>query len=252
MTRTQEGGLILTGVESFWHLYRGAVKYFTKGCLLKLNPNRQLVWEKVMGISGFSHFNKVIEKSDGLYAFGQNLTPDSTSLSSWIVKLSHEGDTIEYERIISNNNFPNFSKDTYAIDVSTTPDNGFIFCGYVDVTCNLEDECGYWGWVVKLDSTGCGVPWCQTVSIEEDLLQYFPIKVFPNPAYSKITFQWEAHHHFEELSIYDVLGNEFMHLDIIPNMSNYDLALHSFPKGVYIYLLKSKTNGIVKGKFIKK
>lgn len=252
MVKTPNGGLVLAGSKVFQEIQNnGVIRYEDKGYILKLNQHRQLVWEQELGYLGDSYFNKLILKGGNIYAFGQNVSPDTSFWGAWMVKMEEESGIVDYERVFRDDSFPNQEKLMWLVDAAATPDNGFILCGWVQNILQFEKGAGDWGWVVKLDSTGCLVPGCHTVNIEETLPLFSPIQVFPNPAHDKITFQWQADHHFEELSIYDVWGKKLTHFDIMPNISTYDLPLHNFPSGVYIYVLKSKSNKAVSGKFIK-
>lgn len=56
-------------------------------------------------------------------------------------------------------------------------------------------------------------------------------------------------HYCEEVHVH--YCEEVQHFDIMSSTSTYDLPLHNFPSGVYIYVLNSKSNKAVSGKFIK-
>lgn len=252
IAKTKDGGLILAGRESFQEIQNnGIIRYEWRGFIRKLNLHRQLLWERKLGIIGDSYFNKVVLRDNNIYAFGQNNSPDTTFWGAWMVKMDEDSGFVDYERVIGSDIVPSIPKFNFLIDATSTPDHGFLFCGYIDVLCQVGDSCRQWAWVVKLDSMGCAIPGCHTVGIEDTFPQYSSIQVFPNPAQDQITFQWQTYHHFEKLLIYDTQGKERHRLAIDPNKKGYDLPLYDLPDGLYIYHLETIDGERVSGKFVK-
>ncbi len=251
IVKTSDGGLILAGSESIQFIDNVTISYWPRGYIQKINLTRQFLWEKRMGSIGDSYFNRVFVKKNGLYAMGQNLNADSTIWGAWVVKLSETDGEVDFERIIGHDFLPNESKWRYSIDAAATHDNGFILCGYIDLYCNFGDDCGYWGWVTKLDSMGCVMQGCHNVGIEDDIAEKHPVRVFPNPAQDRISFKWDRLPQFSELHIYDVLGKEIVRKEINRSALGFELDIYLFQKGVYVYYLKGKDSLVVSGKFFK-
>lgn len=251
MTRASDGGLILYGSEGFQRINNGNINYQERGYILKLTAFRQHLWERKLGIVGDSYFNKIILKEGNLYAFGQNVSPDTTYFGAWIVKMDEVWGRVDYERVIGNDIVPSVPKLNYLIDAVATSDNGFLFCGYIEVLCRTGDSCHQWAWVVKLDSMGCEVPGCHTVGIEDDIVEKHPVRVFPNPAQDRISFSWDVSNQFQKLYVYDVFGKEIVQKGIKYSTLGLELELYRFQKGVYVYYLKGKNDLMVSGKFVK-
>lgn len=252
-TRASDGGLILAGTELLQKIdpLNGIISYLPRGYLRKINSSQQFLWERELGVEGYSDFSKVILKNGDLYAFGRNLSPDSTFRGAWMVKMDETWGIIDFERVIGNDIVPSVPKYRYLIDVAPTPDNGFIFCGYIDLVCQTGDSCHQWSWVVKLDSMGCVVPGCHTVGIEDEITEKYPVRVFPSPAQDRISFQWDTRKYFQSLAIYDTWGKQVAYAEIDSGSSAYELQLTGFSPGVYIYRLKTKDGEELSGKFVK-
>lgn len=253
MSRADDGGIILAGATYFQQIDpNNRVYYLPTGYLLKLTHLGQFLWERELGHKNESYFTRVISRDNHFYAWGQNLNPDTTEWGAWMVKISSEWGKVDFERIISRDPFPNIWEYNFLVDVVPTQDKGFIFSGYTDVPCQFGDTCGYWGWVVKLDSLGCEDAGCYTVGLEEMPFLNSTHQVSPNPAQSYITFAYQSQPKVQSLHVYDIWGKKVFASPLPAHTDEFTLDLHAFPQGIYVYYFMEKGRIEASGKFVKK
>lgn len=93
---------------------------------------------------------------------------------------------------------------------------------------------------------------CDTTNTIEDVQSNkIPIRVYPNPAQNKLTFDFsELVTKAGYLSIYDNWGKLMAQIEIEKNSHHYALALESYTSGMYYYSYISNTANQYNGKFV--
>jgi len=140
-----DGGYILAGrTESF-----DDNTYY--GWVVKLDSDGGVEWEKTFGGVEWDEFRSVGVCNDGGFiVVGSTESEGAGSGDGWVVKLDSDGG-VEWEKTFGGSDLDVF----WSMDVCS--DGGFIIAG----TTMLSSENTYYGWVVKLGSSG-GVEWNQT------------------------------------------------------------------------------------------
>ena len=190
--------------------------------LIKLNNNGDVVWDKTYGEERYGvELYAIHELGNGNFVvIGQRANRSGTPpgngwINGLILKVNSIGDSLwyrvyEYDTCEKN--------DDYFRDMKPTSDGGFIVAGFfvprTAIPCNdtgTQDM-----WVMKLDSCGCAVPYCDLVCSGdttgiEDLRfanEDFGFTVYPNPFKEEATVlihQQQAVKN-KKLIIYDMTG----------------------------------------------
>ena len=107
--------------------------------LLKLDAEGNMQWNKTYGGSKDDKGQAVIQTADGGYALtGYSMSDDGDGSNNngfhdnWILKLDAQGN-VEWERSFG------FSGHDHSYDLVQTPDGGFFFVGFLDITSALAD-----------------------------------------------------------------------------------------------------------------
>ena len=140
------------------------------GWLIKLDDTGGIVWQKVMGSSGYDFFNTVCNTPDSGYIIVGAAGADGGDISGylggggdvWVIKCTKTG-AISWNKV--------YGGTAYEIgfDVVPTADNG---CYGLGVRQGAGSIAGYIGgvedaWLLRLDDTG-GLSWAKTYGGSED------------------------------------------------------------------------------------
>jgi hypothetical protein len=87
---------------------------------------------------------------------------------------------------------------------------------------------------------------CETVGLHE-YDQYIQVNIFPNPASDRIKIEAFDQLRFEEVHIFNQLGQKLISDTGIDN----EIDISSLPQGLYIFEARTE-NGVARGKFIKR
>ena len=162
---TVDGGFIVAGSKDLNALEEGSWTPDNNFYIMKLNSNGDTIWTKSYGGEHGDEANSIKQTSDGGYIVaGFRNFPDSYDY--WILKLNETGE-IEWQKTL------NSYMDDMFYSVVESPDGGFIFAGYnypdeslSGIHCNDHWQKEYW--VVKYNSDGTSVEWCDCFGGEKD------------------------------------------------------------------------------------
>lgn len=154
--QTKDGSYAVAGVTASWDgdvtVQHGAMDIW----IVKMKPNGDIEWQKILGGKGGNIAQSIKETIDGGFIVagyscsnGGDVTGNHGSYDAWIVKLNKDGN-INWEKSYGGSN------DDRAYSISETSDCGYIFCGYTnsnngDVINNHGDSDF---WIVKLNIIG--------------------------------------------------------------------------------------------------
>jgi hypothetical protein len=220
--------------------YDGGSTIYSNLTLKRLNNNNQEIWTKTYGqLYNSGGFNAITEKSNGdIVAVGDVCDSITDHLYSLILIVDTAGvkkHFAKYDRL------PAINAQNYLYDVKATKDNGFIASGFC-VGSGSPQYC----WVVKVDSVGCQIPFCN-VGIEEEIKVYNGFMIYPNPARSEITLKFDKS--FEKdviVSVFNSLGEIVIKQKMCKTESDVRFDIARLQAGIYFV----KVNGY-SGKFIK-
>lgn len=167
---TSDGGYILGGYSSSGisgektQNSRGNDDYW----LVKLDADRNIIWDKTYGGTGVDRLTSLIETADGGYLIGgssdSNISGEKTensrgNLDMWIIKTDQTG-TIMWQKTFGGSNFD------WVQSMVKTPDGGYLLAGSSnsnisgDKSQNSSGAADYW--VLKIDSLGT-IIWQKTI-----------------------------------------------------------------------------------------
>lgn len=167
---TTDGGYFLGGISTSnisgekSENGRGANDFWA----VKLDKNRNKVWDKTAGGTDNDYVNGLVQAPDGGYflsgASASNISGEKTENSRggfdfWVVKFSKTG-TIQFDKTIGG------SGDEYEATVDNTSDSGIIIGGNSSSSISgekTENSRGYFDyWVIKLNGYG-NISWDKTI-----------------------------------------------------------------------------------------
>ncbi len=167
---TKDGGYILGGYSSSGisgektQSSRGADDYW----IVKLDANRNIIWDKTFGGTGMDRLTSIIQTDDGGYLLGgssdSNISGEKTensrgSLDMWVIKTDSSGN-IMWQKTFGGSN------GDWVQSILKTPDGGYLLAGSShsnisgDKTQNSRGAGDYW--VLKIDSLGA-IVWQKTI-----------------------------------------------------------------------------------------
>ena len=147
--------------------------YWQQMMLTKWDPDGEIIWQRKVG------YNYYVGTYDlEVLADGSIVGSGTTLLNGVLMKFSAEGDSLWSRSYSYTNDFSLF------FDVEPTSDGGFVCTGYARRSLISDPQflTSQMIWVVKTDSLGCVVPGCQSVGVEEymiDLNEH--LRIWPNP-----------------------------------------------------------------------
>ncbi|MEN1783669.1 MAG: hypothetical protein AAGF77_00895 [Bacteroidota bacterium] len=135
VVQTQDGGLAIFGMTNSTDGHLSAKSLPVNDYwLLKLAANGNLEWHRTYGGSKDDQGQQLIQTSDGGFAIaGYAMSDDGDGSNNegfhdnWILRLDASGNIL-WERSFG------FSGHDHAYDIVETPDGGFFFSGFLDVT----------------------------------------------------------------------------------------------------------------------
>lgn len=168
---TKDGGFIIGGYSSSGvsgektENSRGGDDFW----VIKLDSNRNIIWDKTYGGNGTDRLTSIIETNDGGYLIGgvsnSNISGDKTENSRglndiWLIKINSNGN-IEWQKTIGGNDIDSLGS------IINTNDKGYILAGSSMSNVSgekTENSRGFGGdfWILKIDEDGT-ILWDKTI-----------------------------------------------------------------------------------------
>ncbi|CAN5298304.1 hypothetical protein BH09BAC5_BH09BAC5_00340 [soil metagenome] len=211
----------------------------SQACLIKTDSAGNVLWQKLYGTADDEYvFCKPIILSDGSIIIGGGVDPlDGSAGPSYVLKTDSAGNEKWFRKY-----YFTLIHDNYLYDIKSTSDGGFIFAGSTFV--NTQDS-----WIVKLDSLGCEVAFCDGVGFQESTKEKTTLTVFPNPSQNaEVTVSWPLQINAELISVYDATGKLIFTYQPA-DQQTYFLLHEKFVSGIYLIQLKYE-GGILVEKLI--
>lgn len=222
--------------------------YEKSSYITKIDKNGNVLWSKTLfqDYSKFIEIAEVKETNDGksLLLVGFKDIPYTDLMAGWIAKLDSSGNIL-WERFHLNPNNNDLGARLFNFEVL---DDGRIACtgaGDTPGSIYLNQE-NYW--LLVVDSFGCLIPGCDTVtSVNSVLVDYKKIYPYPNPATNSVTFNIDNNQVGAVINFYDLHGNEVLQYQLDAERTTIQLDL---PNGMYFYLINEINGTTQKGKLI--
>jgi gliding motility-associated-like protein len=167
---TTDGGYILGGYSASGisgektQNSRGYDDYW----VVKLDANRNIVWDKTYGGNGFDRLTSIIQTDDGGYLMGgssdSNMSGEKSEnsrgdIDMWLIKIDASGNII-WQKTFGG------SKMDWVESMIKTPDGGYILAGssHSDISGEKNQNSRGIGdyWILKIDASGTMV-WQKTI-----------------------------------------------------------------------------------------
>jgi len=157
--RTTGGACVLTGTtESDNSGDVGANHGESDIWVVNLNPAGAILWQKVLGGSGFDAGRSIEQSVDDGYILAGSTTSDDTGdvgsnnggSAIWVVKLNPSGD-LQWQKVLGGNGFD------AGRSIEQSKDNGYILAGNTNSDNSGDVGSNHGGsalWVVKLNQVG--------------------------------------------------------------------------------------------------
>jgi hypothetical protein len=220
-------------------------KHLRRFKFTKLDSLGNVIWDKVRGLeSEGSDAYKFIQEASGNYVLAalSSYTTNNTTVSGWAYKLDANGDSItsrEYKIGALSQN--------YFRDLVRSPDNGYLFGGFV-IPIPANGDIGTQDiWLLKTDSLLCEYPSCpiSILSVNESKNDYGNIVIYPNPTQSKITISFsENSNSISTINLFNIQGEEMISESFRTN--SFVLNLEQFNSGVYFLEVKHNSERFVR------
>lgn len=172
---------------------------------------------------------------------GQYITSgyaQSLGWKSYAMKFTEQADSIWFREYFYGNELG--VDEGHIETMATTPDSGFIFCGYF-----MDKGPGGTGahtWLIKTDKYGCDTAGCHTVSTREYSLPAVEVSVFPNPFEDELEIKWEGEEFVPfSLSLSDAQG-KVLFKENIENDAGRSHQIRTAELAAGIYFLEIRKN----------
>jgi gliding motility-associated-like protein len=168
--QTSDGGYILAGYSSSGNngdkteASRGYDDYW----VIKLDSNRNIIWQKTYGGNSIDRLNSIIEINDGGYLLGgtseSNSSGEKTENSKgsndfWVIKINSSGN-IEWDKTYGGNGMDQLTSIIKGVD------GGYILAGNSNSNISGDKSENSRGsedfWILKINNSG-GIIWQKTI-----------------------------------------------------------------------------------------
>jgi hypothetical protein len=175
-----------------------------------------------------------------------NIPDDDIYFAGCLYKLTEHGDSIWLQCDTA------FVEGGYGIfprlnGMVVLPSGSTVAVGRVTINDGTSRSAG---WVIKRDQYGCMEELCLLTGVE-DLEQPTPadLKVYPNPAHSRVTFEWDGVlSRRANLLIFDAMGRRVQ--EVALNSNSYQWDTSSVPNGIYFYQLRDEGHILYGGRLL--
>ena len=190
-----DGSLIVAGTRRSSERADEVNVWIPTGVLLKLSPEREVVWEVEVGepLTQGDYMEKVVPAIDGGGYIGAghdteyNYNNQGTVTYGILVKVSETGERLWRRRF----HYLEPGYDRHAFyDLDITPDGGYLMTGQVRYNSQFRPDSlpRQRGYIVKTDEFGCVVPDCQLTNTNVPIdPEPFDLKLYPNPASDQLS-----------------------------------------------------------------
>lgn len=232
---TIDGNIIVS--SSFISSEDGDKYYY----ISKIDSNLNSIWEKYH-YSGTSEtsIHQVKETEDGGYiGVGTWVEPPTAHMFGFMMKFDSEGEVM-WERKYQHADEGNFQLNQL-YDIEEIPEgNGYVACGQRN-----ETDTGQNAWVIKVDSMGCLIPGCDTLTHINELTQQVKLLIYPNPAINEIYVKVpdlsllgnESSSVF--IKLYNLQGKEVQHHKVGRFEATYLLNVEDLSSGMYVLKIEN-------------
>ena len=221
--------------------YTNSSDVFTQPVIVKLDSSFNTQWAKQYGPTDYQTFlYKIVELTDStLITAGTIWAGDSShyNTAGWFLKLNSSGDTIwsrTYSKV-----YTTFSENVI-YDFEILNDGSIIGVGQSS-DHNAQTQ-GQQGWIIRVDSMGCLIPGCDTLTttdIKESPSDIIGVKIYPNPTSDIIYILLKSDNIIENVS-FKILDINFKiiaeHRDAKVDVT-YVIDTEEYPAGTYYILL---------------
>jgi len=229
------------------HYYSTLIEQQSNGTLIETTESKNYL----SAYNGHFVDLHVIPNQGFLIVCDNQLSPAQGSGSDWrwmggLLMLDWERDSLWFRKFSYYNNFPSsstqFPARHYLLDSKSTPDGGWVCCGYIEQQGSDPNPYLQTPWLFKTDSLGCIEPGCQFVHVEEITIGLEQsMSVFPNPANDRAIVRFDLPADFSipdhsQWVMIDLQGREIMREDLSRSAiqsGDIPLDLSSIAPGIY-------------------
>lgn len=259
LIQTNDGGIAYATTYKKAQQFNGVyyADVLLQGRIVKLDSAFNKIWTRNTGVPAATNsLNFIRELEDGSLITGGQYYDSiinfyASSSCGWLYKLTANGDSLWsrlYRGVATSQNLNYFS------DIVTLDDGSIVACGQsLDYTAQTQSQ---QGWLIRVDSMGCLIPGCDTLTsddIKEKPEDQIGVRVYPNPTSDMLYVMMKADNEMQELSfeLLDLNGKKVAEESNAATDITYFMDLHSFSKGVYLLIVKSKGVEISARKIVK-
>jgi len=203
---------------------------YSKACIIKLNSDFSQAYERVYGETSWAdYFMSIAETPDHNLVVLGSTSQSNFGKRATIYKLNANGDSIWSHQYTA---VDTINTDNVGSAIKPTPDGGYIFAGFFSSgSLNPTQQL----WLVKTDSMGCdGSTWwpCNISAIEKPVAVN-GVLLYPNPANTQITLQFENNEYENEpIYLYNISGKLVKQSAVIS--SSTTILVNDLPSGLYL------------------
>jgi len=176
------------------------------------------------GLSSFQYLsngNALI--TSGRFGYTFELTPDNEIVWEYVTPLAATGGPATQGDTLTINNNLTFRSTRYPVDYGAFDNRDLSSKGFIELSPNET--------------------FCDLILSDEELLEEYQLKMYPNPAQEMITLEWEAGK-YVDIEVYNMIGQPVMQPMNLSGGRKY-IDTSSWVTGIYVV----RINGKIAGKF---
>jgi hypothetical protein len=234
ITETQTGEFFIAGATASSVLSNGTLNAYA----LKIASNGVLLNEMSDGTNSFNEiYTSVVisnRTSNNIICFSEK-----ESFPGYDLQIKTIEFTFDFNYLNASDHGSIVADETFKI--IATKDKGYACIGYTNGFSSVLKDCYF----IKIDSTIIGGP--NYVSVPELNANNFHFSSYPNPAKNSLTIQSNVHLNKNEISLYDITGNEVFIKEFasIKSENTMQINLENFSNGVYYLKYRTHTEKIL-------
>ena len=255
MIRTPDGGLVVaSGMGTEWGNNPNYHVLFWDAMIFKLDADRNVVWStpfRGYHPSPQTELTEMVESTDGNGYVASGIVAekegnDPAYHSSWLVKVSPEGDSL-WSRRYTWYNGEFIAPEVF--DMKATPDDGYVLVGY-SPNVGLPAP----GWIMKVDPFGCLIPGCHLPNFTEDeKADATSFAIYPNPVGDFLNFQLRGSQDMKDATfrIVNIEGKVMEEIASVNVQATVTVLVSGWPSGTYFLQCLENGTVICSEKFVK-